>query len=362
MLLRYPAAVRAAVEVLNVKVLDKTKTGDPQNIRKGMQWAVDHGADVLAMALGVPQALDPELCDFADELIAKTHVAIFAAAGNDPSFPMCPARGKDVISSAAIGMEGKTPASMYAPGVISFVPIGAPFASPEELAKNSPELAKDTARKHLNRFNSVYEYAGVEALLKLSEECVRLADALDDPKLRARALFNRGLALQHAGDDLEAAEQAFSQARQSFQRDGDKESEELALHNLALLQQQEGKLEASLANWRTLTNIAHDLANPRRETDALFGICSVQFKLGQHTEAFESCNLALKQARNRRFTDIEAMVSYDLGAMYRWSKNNAKAVHYLNRAHELFIEVGNHQGLDKVDQELISIKNIKPSP
>lgn len=75
--------VADGASILDVKVLDDTGSGQESWIIAGMQWAVDHGADIANLSLGgqdTPE-LDP-LEQAVDELSATSDTLFVVAAGN----------------------------------------------------------------------------------------------------------------------------------------------------------------------------------------------------------------------------------------------------------------------------------------
>jgi subtilisin family serine protease len=118
--------------ILNVKVLGKDGTGDSQDVKKGMQWAVDNGAEVLNMSLGVDQSLYPDVCELASKLIKERRIQIYAAAGNDPKFPMCPAMADGVISVGATELQAPMRPTLTASTLFTLLPVTAPSVSSQE--------------------------------------------------------------------------------------------------------------------------------------------------------------------------------------------------------------------------------------
>jgi len=72
--------VAPKAKVLPVKVLDRHGNGSLLNVAKGIRWAVDNGADILAMSLGSPRPTQE--VKKALQYAASKNVVTFCAAGN----------------------------------------------------------------------------------------------------------------------------------------------------------------------------------------------------------------------------------------------------------------------------------------
>jgi subtilisin family serine protease len=72
--------VAPKAKVIPVKVLDKNGNGSLVNVATGIRWAVDNGADILAMSLGSPRPTQE--VRKAIQYAANKGVITFCAAGN----------------------------------------------------------------------------------------------------------------------------------------------------------------------------------------------------------------------------------------------------------------------------------------
>ena len=81
--------VERDVKVLDVRVLDRSGHGTPQDVASGIDWAVEHGADVISMSFRLTN--DDPLVRLAVERAAASHVTLLASAANDlvsgPAWP-----------------------------------------------------------------------------------------------------------------------------------------------------------------------------------------------------------------------------------------------------------------------------------
>jgi subtilisin family serine protease len=122
------------VQIMPVKVLDSTGSGDSDIIARGIQWAADRGADIINLSLG-GRGASPEI-DSAINYATSKGVFVVAAAGNDNSDSKyyTPASNPNVFTVAALGMnDRKASYSNYgsnvegaAPGdyIVSTIPNG----------------------------------------------------------------------------------------------------------------------------------------------------------------------------------------------------------------------------------------------
>lgn len=98
--------VAPEARIMAVKVLNDQAKGNYDWIAKGVDVAVDNGADIINMSLGAgappPQALHDAIKRATDK-----GVIVVAAAGNDAGAVNYPARYDEVIAVAAIDKVGK---------------------------------------------------------------------------------------------------------------------------------------------------------------------------------------------------------------------------------------------------------------
>ena len=99
------AAVCPGCSILPVKVLDANGTGDWPTISAGIDWAADHGAQVINLSVGAPRALD--IVGAAVAYAISKGAIVVAAAGNDgEDESFYPAMYPGVISVAGVDQTG----------------------------------------------------------------------------------------------------------------------------------------------------------------------------------------------------------------------------------------------------------------
>ena len=87
--------------IMPVRVLDAEGNGNDLTVARGIRWAVDHGAEVLNLSLGGPDA--SRVLASAIAYAVRRGRIVVAAAGNDPSARL---RGESVYPAALPGVVG----------------------------------------------------------------------------------------------------------------------------------------------------------------------------------------------------------------------------------------------------------------
>lgn len=116
------AAVAPGAAILPIKVLDSEGIGSVYGVAEGIRYAVDHGARVINLSLGMGSP-SPAV-DAALHYAGDRGVLVIAAAGNTGAqAPTYPAGARHVLSVVATdGTDHKAPFSAYG----SFAAVGAP--------------------------------------------------------------------------------------------------------------------------------------------------------------------------------------------------------------------------------------------
>ena len=94
------------IKIMPVRVLDSSGSGTDAEVADGIEWAADHGAQVISMSLGEPEDPNnpgpPATLNSAVQYAWKKGVVIVAAAGNNSSTQhFYPAACSNVVSVAA---------------------------------------------------------------------------------------------------------------------------------------------------------------------------------------------------------------------------------------------------------------------
>lgn len=129
------AGVAPEAEIMAVRVLDGDGSGSTAGVAAGIDYAADHGADVINMSLGAPAGSgDKAMADAIEAAGTENNVVVVAAAGNDgvdvavePKSP-CVLPQANLICVAALNQKSGTLAGFSNYGVES-VDITAPGTS-----------------------------------------------------------------------------------------------------------------------------------------------------------------------------------------------------------------------------------------
>ena len=139
----------AQIQLVAVRVLNDSGSGDLSDLATGIRWAVDHGCRVINMSLAATQSTTPlaDACRYA----AQADVLLFAAAGNDGanviSFPAalneCICIGAtDEISSLASFSNYGPQQELLAPGTnVVSTGTGGGYVSASGTSMACPEVA-----------------------------------------------------------------------------------------------------------------------------------------------------------------------------------------------------------------------------
>lgn len=130
--------------IIPVKVMGSDGTGGSFYVAKGIHWAVDHGASIINLSLGLYESC--ELIEDSIRYALEKDVVIISAAGNEnTSQPSFPAAYPGVLGVAAVNWDGtRAPFSNFgnyidvaAPGV----DIPSTFANGEYAALSGTSMA-----------------------------------------------------------------------------------------------------------------------------------------------------------------------------------------------------------------------------
>ncbi|MHB8585329.1 MAG: S8 family serine peptidase [Thermoplasmatota archaeon] len=144
--------------IMAVKVLNETGSGTELNLAYGIQWCVDHGANVVSMSLTTP--IDSAAVHSAVDYAISKNVVVVAAAGNNGAVCNCvnyPAAYPEVIGVGAVMPNGSVaPFSAGGPnvkitapgwGIVSLLPNGG-YAALNGTSQATPFVAATAAMIH----------------------------------------------------------------------------------------------------------------------------------------------------------------------------------------------------------------------
>ena len=137
--------------LMAVKVLDSTGNGYASDVVLGINWCVEHGADVISMSIGEGQYetnCDDEMMAEASNDAVDAGVVVVAAAGNDGvSGLVSPACGSKVISVGAVDKVDLIASYSNRGPLMSVVAPGGDMlggtTAPEIISTFSPNVAYD---------------------------------------------------------------------------------------------------------------------------------------------------------------------------------------------------------------------------
>jgi tetratricopeptide (TPR) repeat protein len=346
-------------EILNVKVLGKDGAGYVEDIEKGMQWAVDNGADILNMSLGVPKSEYPELCALASRLNKEKGARIFAAAGNDPGVPMCPASAEGVISVGADNRKAPMEPTVFAPGTNTFKPTASPplgnrkitcdlngwkavyqsaltQGSFEDIAgviKGCPEEADEIFDQLTSDSSAAYMVNNCDQTLKIAGASFQIAADRQDVKHEVIALNQLGVGFRCRGD-LSKTSMVLKRALELSKECVDKHCEETTLSNWGELQQSTGDLTGAIESLNKALDLARspEINDEEDQATDLGNLCTAYIHLKNFTEAISSCNQALILARKQHFNFLVGRTLLNLGTICFEKQDLANARDYFQQA------------------------------
>jgi len=108
------AGIARNVKIMPIKALDSDGYGGEQKLGEGIRYAVDHGANIVILSLGLNKQSDylEEIVRYAEE----KNVLLVAAVGNDGGAIKYPAAYPSVLAVGGFGLDDKLePRSNYGP-------------------------------------------------------------------------------------------------------------------------------------------------------------------------------------------------------------------------------------------------------
>ncbi len=145
--------------LMHIKVLDETGTGNASTVIAGIEWAVDHGAEVISMSLGGTGGDGTSALSEASDSAVSKGVVVVAAAGNDGPASgtiTSPGDAREVITVGAIDdydsvpswssrgptTDGRTKPDVVAPGVsITSTALDGGFTTKSGTSMSTPHVS-----------------------------------------------------------------------------------------------------------------------------------------------------------------------------------------------------------------------------
>jgi serine protease len=126
------AGVAWNVKIMPVRVVDKTGSATDSTLSQGIQWAVDHGANIINLSLGAEITASEAATDSGFPLTVtalknayESGVTVVAAAGNESHYVDFPANYSHVIAVSAVDYQGNiTSYSNYGSEILVCAPGG----------------------------------------------------------------------------------------------------------------------------------------------------------------------------------------------------------------------------------------------
>jgi len=182
-----------------------------------------------------------------------------------------------------------------------------------------------------NAASSAYAGSSYAAMLAADQAGLRIAEALGDVLLAAKARVNVGLAYSSLGE-LPSARDAYRSALEVFESRGEALAAAMTRDNIGLVHFESGEFEQALA--------AHALAETElvalgAQGEALFAVNSIgraQLALGRLSEAAATFSRAVQSAERIDDASTAAQALGNLGAAYVQAGDYARALASLERA------------------------------
>lgn len=93
-------------QILNVKILDRDKCGQEDDVIAGLEWAATHNATWVNLSAGIVRSLPCDgtctFCRATRAIVQRYGLRISMAAGNRPGPPFCPAPSRSVLVIGAL--------------------------------------------------------------------------------------------------------------------------------------------------------------------------------------------------------------------------------------------------------------------
>jgi CHAT domain-containing protein/Tfp pilus assembly protein PilF len=179
--------------------------------------------------------------------------------------------------------------------------------------------------------------------VKLDE--LRAAVPQDRSRLAAQQTFNEAVRLnaEQTAESLNKAIAKYEAAIRLWRAGGDRESEGLALNNLAQVYYTVGDRKKALDLFSEALSIMQALSNKLGEATTLSNVAAVYEDFGEREKALDYYNKALPLRRAVGDKAGEGVTLSNIGFLYSHAGDNKKALDYFNQALFIMRAIGNRQ-------------------
>lgn len=179
--------------------------------------------------------------------------------------------------------------------------------------------------------------------VKLDE--LRAAVPQDRSRLAAQLAFNEAVRLnaEQTAESLNKAIAKYEAAIRLWRAGGDRESEGLALNNLAQIYYTVGDRKKALDLFSEALSIMRALGNKLGEATTLSNVAAVYEDFGEREKALDYYNKALPLRRAVGDKAGEGVTLSNIGFLYSHTGDNQKALDYFNQALVIMRAIGNRQ-------------------
>ena len=198
-----------------------------------------------------------------------------------------------------------------------------------------------------DRLNTLIElsdhitYSSPAEAIRLANEAIRLAENLDEKKLRLKALKVRGYANGYAGNILQSVYDMQEGLEQySIENDSVKIAE--ALSDLGYLYQSQGAYDKALRNFQQSLSIREKIRDQKGIAYSLNNIGALYWELGKADEALDYHLRAIAFFKENNMEEETGIATANLGEIYLIKEEYDKALDFFNQALALNRKLGHH--------------------
>jgi CHAT domain-containing protein/Tfp pilus assembly protein PilF len=188
-------------------------------------------------------------------------------------------------------------------------------------------------------------------------DVLRAATPEDKAKLAAQLAFNEAvqLAAQQTAESLNKATSKYETAIALWHNNGDRQSEGLALNNLAEVYYSLGDRKKALELFSQSLSIMRELGSQFGEATTLSNIAAIYEDFGEQDKALDYYNKALPLRRAVGDKAGEGVTLSNIGFLYSHTGDNRKALDYFSQALAVVRSAGNRQYEETVLNNLAGV-------